>query len=181
MDNQYMISETNNRLAVLLKEKLAQDFGITPEQVGMGVPGENSNLAVCIFLYDIQKYTDVQIQQKIPIGLSELQDPSTYYDLHYMLVPYSNSDLQYRMEEEIKLMDILIQWLVDLHYLDFGGMEVPISLNNVEMDEKIKIWGGINQQFHMALYCKVGPVEIQSARRKRVARVKDVQVNYVQA
>lgn len=180
MDNQYMISNTGNRLTALLKEKLKQDFGITPEQVGMGVPGENSSLALCIYLYDIQKNAEVQAGSHLPIGLNELQDPSGYYDLYYMLVPYSHSDLQYRAEEELKLIDVLVQWLGDIHYLDFDGLEIAISLHNIDIDEKIKIWGGINQSFHMALYCKVGPVEIQSGRRKGIRRVKDVQMNYVQ-
>ncbi len=181
--NDYVITRAGMQLTRLVAQALEQEFHMEKGQIGMGVPGEDHNLAVCIYLYDIQKNQDIHLPQMISVSATQLKYPSNYYNLYFMLVPYSNSDTKYRAEEELKLMDVLLQVLGDIHHLEeIGGekTEVDFEINNIDFDTKTKIWTGLNQPMHTAVYGKAGPVEIQSARMKQVKRVTDIRMDFSQ-
>lgn len=181
--NDYVITRAGMRLTELVAQALEREFHMEKGQIGMGVPGEDPNLAVCIYLYDIQRNPDIHLPQMISVSATQLKYPSSYYNLYFMLVPYSGSDRKYRMEEELKLMDVLLQVLGDIHHLEGcsgENTEVDFELYDINFDAKTKIWTGLNQPMRMAVYGKAGPVEIQSARIKQVKRVTDVRMDFSQ-
>ncbi len=177
MENRYVIAETGKRLTGLAADILKQEFNIPPEQVGLAVPGEEGGFSLCILLYNIQKNVGMQTGRPIAAGTGKLRNPSNFYDLHYMLVPYSNGDRKYRMEEELKIMDVLLRKLGDISFLEEERQTVFV-LENPDFEEKAKIWNALNQSLRAALYCKVGPVEIASERTKDIKRVTDVQMHF---
>ena len=179
MEVDYVITKTGIKLTELVREILLDEMNIEAERIGMSVPGREQNLLVCVYLYDVKKNTDIQSQHMISVSATELRYPSSYYDLYFMIIPYSDSDLKYRMEEELKLFDIIIQFLGDIHFVN-TDQEIKFELCDIDFDNKAKIWTGLNQPLHMAVYCKAGPVEVQSSRRKKVSRVTDVQMNFMQ-
>lgn len=181
--NGYVITQTGIQLTKLVEEALEREFHMEKGQIGMGVPGEDHNLAVCIYLYDIRKNPDIHLTQMIPVSTEQLKYPSSYYDLYFMLVPYSYSDRKYRMEEELKLMDVLLQVLGDTHHLKEIGTEkaeIDFEIYDIDFDTKTKIWTSLNQSVRSAIYSKAGPVEIQSARAKQVKRVTDIMMDFSQ-
>ncbi|MDE6759712.1 MAG: DUF4255 domain-containing protein [Lachnospiraceae bacterium] len=181
--NDYVITGAGMQLTRLVAQALEREFHMEKGQIGMGVPGEDHNLAVCIYLYDIRKNPDIHLPQMIPVSATQLKYPSNYYNLYFMLVPYSYSDRKYRMEEELKLMDVLLQVLGDIHHLEKTGggeTEVDLEIYDMDLDAKAKIWTGLNKPMRMAVYCKAGPVEIQSARTKQVKRVTDIRMDFSQ-
>lgn len=177
MASGYMITKTCIKLTEELREILADTLNIGTERVGMCVPGDNSHFLVCIYLYDIKKNTAILSQDMVSVGTSELRYPSSFYDLYYMIVPYSEGNSQYRLEEEIKLLDVILQYLGDRHFLNINK-EVQLELSNLDFDSKTKIWNSLNQPLRNAVYCKAGPVEIESTRKKKIARVTDIQMNF---
>ncbi len=181
--NNYVITRAGMQLTRLVAQALEREFHMEKEQIGMGVPGEDHNLAVCIYLYDIRKNSDISMPQMMSVSATQLKYPSNYYNLYFMLVPSSYSDRKYRMEEELKLMDVLLQVLGDIHHLkEIGGEkeEVDLEIYDMDFDAKAKIWTSLNKPMHTAVYCKAGPVEIQSARTKQVKRVTDIQMDFSQ-
>lgn len=179
MEPDYMITKTGIKLTETLKTILEEQMNVDTVRIGMGMPGEENNLLVCICLYDIRKNTDMLSPHMITVSQEELKYPSSYYDLYYMVVPCSDGDVKYRMMEDTKLLDIMFQFLGDVHFLN-PGQEIGFELCDMDFDSKAKIWAGLNQSMRMALYCKAGPVEIQSTRRKRIFRVTDIQMDFMQ-
>lgn len=179
MEPDYMITRTGIKLTEILKTILPEQMNVDVDRIGMGMPGEEHNLLVSICLYDIRKNTDMSSPYMITVSQEELKYPSAYYDLYYMLVPCADSDVKYRMEENARLLDVMLQLLGDVHFLKLG-QEIGFELCDMDFDTKAKIWAGLNQPMRMAVYCKAGPVEIQSTRRKRVSRVTDIRMDFMQ-
>lgn len=179
MEPDYMLTRTGVKLTEALKMILGEQMNVEADRIGMGIPGEQHNLLVCICLYDIRKNTGMLSSDMITVSQEELKYPSSYYDLYYMLVPCSDSDVKYQKEEDTKLLDVMLQFLGDVHFLN-PGREIGFELCDMDFDSKAKIWAGLNQPMRMAVYCKAGPVEIQSTRRKRVSRVTDIQMDFIQ-
>lgn len=178
MEQDYVITKTGIKFVEVVREFIGNRIDIDADRIGLCMPGDSQNLLVCIGLYDIRRNTDIYTQNMISINATELKYPSSYYDLYYIIVPCSDGDLKYRLEEEMKILDIIIQFLGDEHFLS-EDKGVGIELCNMDFDSKTKIWTGLNQPMKNAVYCKVGPVEIQSTRTKKVSRVTDIQMDFV--
>ena len=174
-----MITRTGTALTGVVRKMLARQMDVEGERVGLCRPGENAGFQVCIYLYDIQKNQELFSGDMTAEGTTELRYPSTYYDLYYMIVPWMDSDLKYRQEEETKLLDVLIQFLSDVYVLDIGE-EVPLALCDLDFDDRSRLWTGIGQPMRTAVYVKAGPVEIRSMRTKKVSRVKRVRMELMQ-
>lgn len=179
MEPEYMLTKTGIQLTETLKAILREQMNVDADRIGMGIPGDEHNLLLCICLYDIRKNTGIASPHMISVSQEKLRYPSSYYDLYYMLVPCWDGDVKYRMEEDTRLLDVMLQLLGDVHFLN-PGQEIGFELCDVDFDGKAKIWAGLNQPMHMAVYCKAGPVEVQSTRRKRVSRVTDIRMDFMQ-
>lgn len=176
MESQHIITETSRRLKEFAADVLKTELDVPKEQTGLGIPEESSPFSLCIFLYDFQKNTNMNNAQFRTVSVGKLRYPSGYYDLFYMLVPYSNGDRKYRTEEELRMLDILLKKLGDAGFLE-ADEQTAVTLVNPELEEKIKIWNALNQPLRAALYCKLGPVEVESERTKEIKRVKDVEMH----
>lgn len=178
MSCKYIITKTGMMLTEIIRQALNREYGIRAERIGMGVPGEDNSLTVCIYMYDIQRNSDMNDQRMQSVSPTRLRYPSSYYDLYYMFVPYSDSDLKFRAQEECRIIDLLLQTLGDLHSIE-SETDIGFSLMELDFDEKMKIWNGLNIPYHTALYGKAGPVEIESARIREVKRVTEIQMDYI--
>ncbi len=200
MENRYIITETGKLLTQEVRRILEQEFDIPRERVGMGMPGEDGRLSLCIFMYDIRKNLDMHTEQYKAVGREQLRYPSNYYDIFYMLVPYAAGDARYQMEEIARIIDILLKHLGDVSYLEVERQplqeqstapstdrvvspsrsdapstdRVAFQFDNPDFDEKVKIWNSINQPLCPSLFCRVGPVEVESGRTRGIKRVEEV-------
>ncbi len=177
MEGGYVIAETGMLLAGISAEILSAEFGLSREKVGLGTPGEDSGCSLCIFPYDVRKNTDVQAVLPVAEGVGRLRNPPQFYDVYYMLVPYSDGDLKYRTEEELKLADALLAGLGDVCFLE-SERHTEFCLCNPDFDEKAKIWNALNQPLRPAVYCKAGPVAVISGRTRAVNRVSGVWMHF---
>lgn len=182
MEQGFIISKVETALINIFRGAVKKEFDMEAEQVLLCAPGEGGNFAVGIYLYDIRKNSDLTQYRPQPVGVEESRQPSAFYDLYYMIVPHSDGDRKYRMEEEHKLLDVLLQTLGDTHFLTLENEEqqtVKIEFCDINYEEKAKIWNGLNQPMQVALFCQVGPVEVKSAKKKRISRVTDIQIDFV--
>lgn len=179
MEFDYPVTKTGLELTKILRKALADELNMTEEHIGMCMPKEEHNYSVCVYLYDLKKNSNMQTYKMISISATELKYPSSYYDLYYMIVPYSDCDFKYREEEELKIYDVLLQFLGDVHFLNVDR-EIQFELCDMDFDSKTKVWAALNQPMRMAVYCKAGPVEIQSTKRKKISRVTDIRMDFIQ-
>lgn len=176
MSCKYIITKTGMMLTEVIRQAFEREYGIHAQRIGMGIPGEDSSLTVCIYMYDIQKNSDINNPVMKTLSPARLRYPSNYYDLYYMIVPYSDGDKKFRSQEEGRLIELLLQTLGDLHSFEEEG--TGFCLTELDLDKKMAIWNGLNVPFRTALYAKAGPVEIESARTKEVKRVTDIQMDF---
>ncbi|MDE6433940.1 MAG: DUF4255 domain-containing protein [Lachnospiraceae bacterium] len=178
MSCKYVITKTGTMLTEMIGKALSREYGIDAERIGMGLPGEDNSLVVCIYMYDIRKNFDMNDQSMNSVSPTKLRYPSKYYDLYYMIVPYSDSDVKFRAKEECRLIDLLLQSLGDFYSVEEEA-EIGFSLIELDFDDKMKIWNGLNIPYHTALYGKAGPIEIESVRTREVKRVTNIQMDFI--
>lgn len=172
----YKILSISRGLTEMVRNIMRDNLDLLPEKVDLGTPGDEAGLELYLCLYDIHRVSVMQNSEMQNIGIQNLRFPSQYYYLYYMLVPYSYGDLKYRAEEELRMFDVLLSGLTDQVWLEDGDRRLEIELLDPELPDKLRIWSGIQASYHMALYSRIGPVEITSGRTKHIRRVTDWQV-----
>lgn len=177
MESRYIITDMGKLLVNLAADMLAEELNIPAGQVGLGIPGESEQLSLCIYMFDIRENVEAHTGQFKTVGTGRLKYPSRFYDLYYMLVPSAKGELKYKMEEEFRLLDVLLRRFGDMEYLD-GEKRAAVTLYSPDFEEKAKIWNALNQSLRPAVYCKAGPMEVLSDKTKDVKRVTNVQMRF---
>lgn len=187
MGNYTVIADVGEAMAALLRRFMVPEVVQKEEQIGLCYPKEPGECRVGIYLYDVQESVGVRNQPKRRLGEEQMIPPSTYLDLYYALIPFSRSDLQYRPGEEQRLLGKMIQILRDYPNLNPDTKEnegkpgphtIQIELSDIGYEDKVRIWNGLNEASRTALYCRVSPVELESGRREKVTRVREIQMQF---
>jgi len=187
MSDYARIADTGNGILTLLKEALIPELLNSPDQIGLCSPEDHGDFAVGVWLYDIKTDTSVQNHEMTNIGRNAQRYPSTYLTLYYMITLYLQSDLKYRAVQEHQIMGRIVQAFHDKAALDPetfvpvdspGGANIRIQMQNLEMEEKVRIWTIPNTAYKTSLYYTAGPVEIKSTRKKAVKRVAQISYQY---
>ena len=59
-----------------------------------------------------------------------------------------------------------------------GGANIRIQMQDLEMEEKVRLWTVPNAAYRTSLFYNAGPVEIQSVRKKSVKRVTEINYRF---
>ena len=178
------IAEIGSGILALLKEALVPELLGSVDQLGLCSPEDHGDFAVGIWLYDIREDTDIQMHEMVNLGQKSQRYPSAYVTLRYMITLYLQSDLKYRAIQEHQIMGKIIQTLKDHALLEGeaaglmpepSSMGVRIQMQELSIEEKMRIWTVPNVPYKTSLFYKAGPAEIKSARRKTASRVREVQ------
>lgn len=187
MSDYTKIADTGNGIVELLKEALIPEFLNSPDQIGLCSPEDHGDLAVGIWLYDVREDTSIQAHEMTDIGRNTQRYPSTYLTLYYMLTLYLQSDLKYRFPQEHQIMGKIIQTFRDHASMDSDSFvpversardNIRIQMQDLEMEEKLRLWTVPNAAYKTSLFYTAGPVEIQSARLKSVTRVREIDYHF---
>lgn len=183
MSDYTKIADTGNGIVALLKDALIPELLNSPDQIGLCSPEDHGDFAVGIWLYDVKEDTSIQAHEMTNIGRNTQRYPSTYLTLHYMVTLYLQSDLKYRAPQEHQIFGRIIQALRDNAAMDpdnftplegATGNNIRIQMQDLELEEKLRLWTVPNAAYKTSLFYTAGPVEIQSTRRKSVARVRQI-------
>ena len=181
------IANTGNAIIELLKEALVPELLNTPDQIGMCAPDDHGDYAVGLWLYDVKEDTGIQMHDMVTVSERSQRYPSAYLTLYYMITLYLQSDLKYRAAQEQQIQGKIIQTLRDHAVLDAdtltpvenaSGFNVRIQMQDLAMEEKLRIWTVPNTAYKASLFYTAGPVELKSTRQKSVRRVRDVQYRF---
>lgn len=181
------IANTGNGIVELLKEALVPELLNSSDQIGLCSPEDHGDFAVGVWLYDLKEDTDIQMHDMVNVGQKSQRYPSVYLVLRYMITLYLQSDLKYRASQEHQIMGRIIQTLRDQAVLDAetlepiedtAGMNIHIRMQDLPVEEKMRIWSFPNVPYKASLFYTAGPVEIKSDRKRAVHRVRDVQYQF---
>ncbi len=113
-------------------------------------------------------------------GSGMLQFPPMALDLHYIVTPYSNADLQSRTLDEHVIMGRALQILHDNAIVRGSYLQGSLAENNEELrivmepltvDALTGMWNFGDMPYKMSLPIRVGPVFLDSTRLKSTTRV----------
>lgn len=187
MSDYTKIADTGNGILTLLREALIPELLNSPDQIGLCSPEEHGDFAVGMWLYDVKEDTSVQTHEMTDVSRDVQRYPSIYLVLHYMVTLYLQSDLKYRAMQEHQIMGKIIQAFRDKPAIDpitfmptdvSGSTNIRIQMQDLNMEEKMRLWSVPNMAYRTSLYYTAGPVEIQSTRKKSVKRVREITYQY---
>lgn len=177
------LTEIGNALVDLLRREMVPATLQNQDHIGLCAPDERGDFEIGLYLYDIRPSEEVQAYEMSQVSMNVQKYPPLYVDVMYMVTAYSNGDIQYRAQEEQRLLGRVLQVFHDYPVLDESAVDlqpedvdIGIELQRLSSEEKMRVWTVPNQAYKTSLFYKVGPVAIESTRSKRTARVTDVSV-----
>ncbi|WP_181995620.1 DUF4255 domain-containing protein [Clostridium sp. AM58-1XD] len=179
------VPAVSRALVSLLQDHMVPSILPGLEEVGICSPSERGDLSLMIWMYDVQESDRVSDYQ-MRMGEKELQFPPTYLDLYYMIAAYSKVDIQYRAEEEQKILMKVMEIFRDYCILDESTlrpaekadpMAIHIEPLRVNIDDKLKMWGQAGESYRLSLFYRVSPVRLENETRRKITRVTEIDIN----
>lgn len=183
------VADVGNEILELLRETLVPELLNSSDQIGLCSPEDHGDFAVGVWLYDVREDQGIQMHDMINIGANSQRYPSTYLLLRYMITLYLQSDLKYRAVQEQHITGKIIQMFRDNPLLDSEtlkpgaeaeGLNIRIRMLDIPIEEKLRIWTVPNTAYRHSLFYEAGPVEIRSAKRREVRRVRSVEYRFTE-
>ncbi len=180
MANFSIIADVGNGLVKLLRSQMVPELIANPDGIGLCSPADRGDMSLGLYLYEIRESEEVTGGGMRPAGESAQRYPSKFLSLYYMITAYSSSDIKFRASEEQRMIGKVMQTFMDSpvldeEYLGEGGkgMTYPVRLEllKLESEEKLKLWTFPEVPYKLSLFYRVYPVEMESTRLKRAARV----------
>lgn len=174
----------SSALVKLLRQGLVPDFVHDRGEIQLCSPREPGNAVVGIYLYDMEENRENQISGMIGAGDS-LYYPPAILRLHFMVTAYFQGDLRYRSEEEQRILGRVLQIFHDNPILESDGKgrifqgqsrQMALEYENINMEEKNRIWSYLGTPGQLSLYYSVYPVILESLIRQPVTKVEEVLV-----
>lgn len=178
------IAEVGMAIVRLLRRELVPDTLQNPDAIGLCSPTDRGDYMVGIHLYDIRESEELRVNTMIARGAQELLYPPSYVNLYYMITVTSTGDIKYRSEEEHKILGRIVQVLADYPCLDRETLEpvtsrkqldVELSMQNLTLEDKMRIYSVPNAGYKLSLFYRAAPVEIESTKSRRTARVMEAE------
>ena len=181
--NETGIAWTAAALVELLRKNIVPSAVRSPEQIGLCHPADRGDLGVTDWVYDIRECEELRSHTMQSIDRNRQRHPSCFVNLYCMITAYSAGDARYRSAEEQKILETIIRVFNDYGAIDRGGQSessagrgpaCTISMLNLSIEEKLRIYGNMEQGYHTSLFYEIGPVEIKSERIRQTTRVTHV-------
>lgn len=180
------VKDAGKTLSSLIWNNIKNDNQITPiisseNQIALSSPEETTpDKKLSLFLYQIIEDSYQKNQEALPCGHEEMERPPIYLNLFYMITP-NTADC----EKDHLLIGKVAQIFNDNRILrgpvlrgDLAGEELRVTLCSLSLDELNKMWSVISKSnpYRLSAYYEVGPVKIDSTRRRGIKRVLEADI-----
>lgn len=174
------IAEIGSALVDRLRTHMVPEVIMSPDHIGLCSPADKGDMELSLYLYDICESDEIRGTSMVMVDSARQKYPSSYLNLHYMVTAYSNGDIKYRAEVEQKILGRVIQIFADYATFDdmFQGIGAPeteivpiIVMQNMSLEDKMRIWTVPDVAYKTSLFYRVGPVEIDSQKVRDAQRV----------
>ena len=167
-----IIADTSNYLCKLLREKMCPEPIPSANNVQISSPAsQDVDYLVGIYLYDVREEADLVHQGAIRRGSIQLQKPPKPYGLYYMVFINGSSQMGLKDLDIQKIIGKALQIINDNSsvlpqtlqpWLDTYEPPIVISQAKLALEEKYKVWQGVNKPYQISLFFKAAPVLVSS-------------------
>lgn len=180
MSGYNIISDVTEAIVKILRAGMVPDIIPNSEAIGACHPSDKGDIVLGVNLYDVKRNTDMADENSVSVGKDKMRAPSLYLNLYYMITAYSASDIRFRSIEEAKIIGRAIQLLEGNSVLkgDILGKSAAglkhaprLEFQDLESEEKIRLWNIPDVPYKFSVFYKVYPVEIESIKISDVTRV----------
>lgn len=177
------IADVGAILVRLLRENMTPEPITQPEFIGLACPAEKGDFRLTLFLYNIVESGEHRSNEMQVTSAGIVKYPPLSLNLHYLLTAHSGSDLQTRAFDESRMLGKAMQVFFDNPILKKPNMlgipddrdeEVRIILENMNIEDVMKLWTFPNLPYKLSVSYMVGPVYIDSTRIKSVKRILSI-------
>ncbi len=180
------VKDAGKTLSSLIWNNMKNDNQITPiisseNQIALSSPEElTPDKKLSLFLYMIAEDSYQKNHEPLPIGPEEMEGPPIYLNLFFMITP-NTADT----EKDHLLIGKVAQIFNDNRILrgpvlrgDLVGEELRLTFCSLSLDELNKMWSVISKSspYRLSAYYEVGPVKIDSTRKRGVKRVLEADI-----
>lgn len=176
-----IISDVSLYLKNILKEYLCPNFISSEEGIAIISPADkNADYQLGIYLYDVEGMGEYSLPQAsvAPNGKKKYAPKSL--KLKYMIYLNTKAQVVTKGEDAQKILGLVMQTLYDHGKVEISKIHslaseiddaAGITLLNLAMDEKAKIWTALTLPMQIAIYLEVSPILLESQRQVDVKRV----------
>lgn len=178
-----ILADVGGALVQLLRDNLCPEVILNPDGIGLCSPADRGDMVLGLHLYDVRQSQEVRATGMVDLSPSRQRHPGTYLTLSYMITAYSKADVKNRSAEDQRILGRVIQTLEDNAVLSADtltpvprgeGMDLHIQMLTLETEAQQRIWSVPNQAYRTSLFYRVDPVEVESARVRKVQRIVDL-------
>lgn len=187
MSDYTVISSVSRSILNLLERRMVPQILRNKESIALISPEEKGNMQLYVYLYNIAECREIaQDYQRYGLGTDLRMQDSRFLYLYYLFTASSSGEIRFRALEEQNILGKVIQIFNEHHSLDipdYSGLNripesgIPISMINLTQEEISKIWSGLQLKHHLALFYRVGPVELESEALTKIDRVTNAEFN----
>lgn len=166
-----------------LSSRLCPEYMTDTGQIKLAIPTEKgTDYQLGIFLYDLQTMSAYQEGNMFNLGNNIMTYPSKSLKLNYMIFFNDKASMPIKEEDQQLIMGVILQYLYDnagvnireIHsQWDERDGTATITVLNMGIDEKTKIWTALDLPMRRALYLEVSPILLASSRQIQVNRVRE--------
>lgn len=180
-----VVSSVDRGFLSLLRSHMVPEVIAGAEQIGLCPPGEQGDILLGLYLYDIRENDEMRVNGFISCDEEHLQNPPLYLSLYYMMTAYSDMDIRYREEENHRLLTKAMQILYDHPVLDAATLrpsgriqpyDLRIEYLNLEPGDKSAVWQNAKQPMRLSQFYRVTPVQLDSTVYRKISRVKEIRL-----
>ncbi len=173
-------ADLSSAIIKLLQAHLVPDTVRSVDSIGLCSPADHGDFLLGVHLYSIDECAEMRETEMVSRGLQRQQYPPSYYQLYYMITPYSTSSLKFRAEEEQRILGRVAQVLRDYGFFDGDsyrpvttpkGLDVRLEWVTLTTEEKLKIWNVPDAPYRTSLFYKAQPVSMVSTKTRQIRRV----------
>lgn len=170
------MDEISQELCKLLQVSLYPNYIQSRDDIALALPYmQDKEYQVGIMLYDIK---DSQIaSNSFTYENNKLQHPPKNIELSYVI--YINMATTFGGINTVmqqQLLTKIIQIINDNPYLTLKNIKTAIWLENLLLDDKLRLWQNFSKPLQPAIYLKVSPVLIYSLKEENIMAVNDIAV-----
>lgn len=172
------MDEVSFKLCEYLQNALYPKYIHSKEDVCLTAPYESDqDYRIGIMMYDMSGMPFLQHHYKDE-G-QNIRYPPQSVELFYVI--YLNQKHHFGGQNQLLKQELLTRILMIIEeqpQLTVHDYDALMTLENLSLDDKIRLWQSLSSPFQFSLYIKVSPVFIPSTRVKEAHRVQEIDYQY---
>ena len=176
------LTEAGTALVELLRENLTPEPLGNRELINLCSPHESENNQLTLYLYHIEEEAQSMTSGYYSVDSETERIRPAQYLLHFLMTPHSKAPAQLKEADCYRIMGAALQALRDNPVIPQRFLSGSIAAENARlhvmvdrmaMEQLIKIWNNTSKDYKLSVVVTVTGVTIDSARTRRVPRVKE--------